>query len=181
MLTKSPPAPPATRASRGADWRLVIRDGFSAMFDLVGDWTYLYSVWTRDYDGDGETDSYIYPIKFNDRLIVNILLGFCILSTILSVWTIVTSMGRLCGSRSTVCLKCTVVRLQLVGILCEDLPQLILTAYIDYFTFSGGLTPSGMMNICSSLTALINRMTIKYDEYESEENKEADQYEMMNL
>lgn len=65
--------------------------------------------------------------------------------------------------------------------LFEDLPQLILTAYIDYITFSGGLTPSGMMNICSSLTALINRMTIKYDEYESEENKEADQYEMMNL
>ena len=90
-------------------------------------------------------------------------------------------MGRLCSSRSTVCLKCTVVRLQLVGILFEDLPQLILTAYIDYFTFSGGLTPSGMMNICSSLTALINRITMKYDEYEREESNEADQYEMMDL
>ena len=34
--TKSPPpAPTATRASK-ADWRLVVRDGFSALFDLVG-------------------------------------------------------------------------------------------------------------------------------------------------
>jgi len=38
-----------------------------------------------------------------------------------------------------------------------------------------------MMNICSSLTALINRITMKYDEYEREESNEADQYEMMDL
>lgn len=50
----------------------------------------------------------------------------------------------------------------------EDLPQFVLTAYIDY-TFSGGLTPAGMMNICSSLTALVNRSTARYDEIVEED------------
>ena len=51
----------------------------------------------------------------------------------------------------------------MAGIVLEDLPQFILTTYID-FTFSGGITPAGMLNICSSLTSLINRATTRYDD-----------------
>ena len=33
-----------------ADWRVVVRDGFAALFDMVGDWAYLYAIFHRDYD-----------------------------------------------------------------------------------------------------------------------------------
>lgn len=151
-----------------ADWRVVVRDGYAQLFDVVGDWAYLYAIYHRDYDGDGETDTYLLRINFDYNMIVHVVLAFCVLSTILSVWTLFTSLGRRCGKNS-MCCNCTVPRLALGGIILEDLPQFILTTYID-FTFSGGFTPAGVMNICSSLTALVNRSTTRYDQIIEEED-----------
>lgn len=67
------------------------------------------------------------------------------------------------------CCNCTVNRIMLANILLEDFPQLALTTYIDY-SYVGGLTPIGVMNICSSLTALVNRLTARYDEIEEEDS-----------
>lgn len=162
----------ATRMSK-ADWRVVVRDGFAALFDMVGDWAYLYAIYHRDYDGDGEADQYLLNVKFNYEMIVRVVLAFCILSTILSVWTIFSSLGRWCGMNS-LCCNCTVPRLALAAVVFEDFPQFILTVYIDY-TFAGGLTPAGMLNICSSLTALINRATTRYDQIEAEPEPDNDE------
>mmetsp|Transcript_14223 Transcript_14223/g.34375 ORF Transcript_14223/g.34375 Transcript_14223/m.34375 type:complete len:194 (+) Transcript_14223:105-686(+) len=159
-----------------ADWRVVVRDGFTALFDMVGDWTYLYAIFHRDYDADGNMDTYLLRIEFNYKLIINVVLSFCILSTVLTVWTITTSLGRRCGKNS-MCCNCTVPRLAMAGILLEDLPQFILTAWID-FTFSGGFTPAGVLNICSSMTSLVNRATTRYDDILDEDKNAYSQTEL---
>jgi hypothetical protein len=64
----------------------------------------------------------------------------------------------------------------MVAILLEDIPQFVMTTWID-FTFMGGLTPLGVLNICSSLTALVNRFTTRYEEIE-EENESNGENEM---
>lgn len=153
-----------------ADWRAVVRDGYATLFDMVGDWAYLYAIYHRDYDGDGNADTYTLPIAFDYNTIIRVVFGFCIISTILSLWTILTSLRRKCGKYS-MCCNCTVPRLALAGILFEDLPQFILTAYIDY-SFSGGLTSVGMMNICSSFNGLIIRATTRYDEIVEEDGED---------
>lgn len=158
-----------TRISK-ADWRVVVRDGYAALFDMVGDWTYLYAIYHRDYDGDGEADAYVLGVQFDYNLIIHVMLAFCILSTVFSVWTIFTSFARQCG-RNSMCCNCTVPRLALAALILEDLPQFILTVYID-FTFSGGLTPAGMLNICSSMTAFVNRATTRYDEIVVEDDND---------
>jgi hypothetical protein len=43
-----------------------------------------------------------------------------------------------------------------------------MTAWIDY-TFTGGLSPAGMLNICSSVSGIVNRLTSRYDEIVQEE------------
>ena len=116
-----------------------------------------YLVYNRDYNGDGDKE--VGGIEFNYTMIIRVLLGFCLLSTFFSLWTILTSVGRKC-SMNSLCCNCTVPRIAFLSIILEDVPQFILTVYID-FTFSGGLTPAGMMNICSSLTALVCRATTR--------------------
>ena len=157
----------SNRVVSKGDWRIIVRDGYAALFDLVGDWAFLYAVYNRDYDGDGDADEYVVDIPyFDDKIIFHVLLGFCILSTIFSVMTLLTSLGRACG-RNSMCCNCTVPRLALASVVLEDLPQFVLTAYVD--SRMGGLTPAGMLNICSSLTALVNRATTRYDEIQKEE------------
>jgi hypothetical protein len=51
----------------------------------------------------------------------------------------------------------------MLSVVTEDVPQFIMTAWIDY-TFTGGLSPAGMLNICSSVTGIVNRLTSRYDE-----------------
>mmetsp|Transcript_20092 Transcript_20092/g.43616 ORF Transcript_20092/g.43616 Transcript_20092/m.43616 type:complete len:207 (+) Transcript_20092:110-730(+) len=159
-----------------ADWRVVVRDSYAALFDMVGDWTYLYAIFHRDYDGDGTPDTYLLGVQFDYKLIINVVLAFCILSTVLSLWTILTSLGRKCGKNS-MCCNCTVPRISLAAIVLEDLPQFILTTWID-FTFSGGFTPAGVLNICSSMTALINRATTSYDDIEQKDEDAFPKLEM---
>ena len=156
-----------------ADWRLLLRDFSAEVFDVLGDWAYLYAICHRDYDGDGDGDSdptettSVLGLQFDYLAITRVSLGLCILSTALFAWTIITSFGRGCFKWNSICCNCTVSRISLMSILLEDLPQFCLVLYIDY-TFAGGLTPSGVMNICSSIPALINRATRRVDEIEVE-------------
>ena len=159
----------------GADWRLLLRDFSAEVFDVMGDWAYLYAICHRDYDGDGDGDSdptastSVLGLQFDYLAITRVSLGLCILSTTLFAWTILTSLGRGCLKWNSVCCNCTVSRISLLSIILEDLPQFGLVLYIDY-TFAGGLTPSGVMNICSSVPALVNRATRRVDEIEMEDS-----------
>lgn len=158
------------------NWRTIVRETYAALFDVIGDWTYLYAIYHRDYGGNGEADEYILYGRqvptVDYEVMILVVLGFCVMSTIFSFLAMLTSLGRQCGKNS-MCCNCTVPRIAMTGILFEDVPQFILTVYIDY-TFSGGLTPAGMLNICSSVTALISRATTRYDEILDEEEEEND-------
>lgn len=160
----------------GADWRLLLRECSSELFDVVGDWAYLYAICHRDYDGDGDGDSDttsatpVLGLQFDYIAITRVALGLCILSTALFAWTIITSLGRGCLKWNSVCCNCTVSRISLLSIILEDLPQSCMVVYIDY-TFAGGLTPAGVMNICTSVPALVNRATRRVDEIEEEEEE----------
>ena len=153
------------------DWRVVVRDGYAALFDTAGDWAYLYSVYHRNRGGDGGDDAdavgYVLGAKLDYELMIHVALAFCVLSTMLTVWTVFTSLGRVCG-RNSACCNCTVSRLALASIVLEDIPQFLLTVCIDY-SFGGELTPAGMLNICSSLTAFVNRATARYNEMQVED------------
>ncbi|KAL7535443.1 hypothetical protein ACHAWF_005169 [Thalassiosira exigua] len=162
----APKVPPTAPRSPASDWRTLVRESFSALFDVVGDWAYLYAIYNRDFNGDGVADE---GWSENYDLILLVLLASCIVSTIFGFWTVATTFGRRCG-REGKCGGCTAPRLALMSILLDDIPQFLLTAYID-FHFTGGLTPAGMMNICSSLSGLVNRATTRYDEIQ-EENDE---------
>lgn len=154
-----------------ADWRVVVRDVYAALFDMIGDWAYLYSLYNRDYDGDGESDEYL-NVSLNYDLVVMVALGICVLSTIFSLLAVATALGRKCGKNS-VCCNCSIPRITLAAMILEDLPQFVLTTYIDT-TFSGGLTPAGMLNISSSLNAFVIRATTQYEEIKEEENNDDD-------
>lgn len=152
-----------TRATgAGASGATIARDCFAEVFDMVGDWIYLYAITHRDYDADGAVDAYPSYDKVDYAVIVCVVAAFCVLSVFMSAWTIVTSIGRRFGMNS-LCCNCTVPRLVMLGIIMEDVPQFVLTVWIDY-TFTGGISPAGMLNICSSLTAIVNRLTMRYDE-----------------
>jgi len=159
-----------TRISR-ADWRIFTRDAYATVFDTLGDWVYLFAIYNRDYNGDGDADEYV-QFHVDYITLVHVVLAFCVLSTVFTVWIIFTMFGRSCGNSSVFC-NCTIPKLALVALLLEDLPQLLLTAYIDY-GFSGQLSQAGMLNICSSLNALVNRITSRYDEIKYEDNNDND-------
>jgi len=181
VASKSPAADAKTKSGStrmsSADWRIFVRDAYATLFDVVGDWAYLYAIYHRDYDGDGDADA-IVNFHVDYEIIVNLVLVLCVLSTVFAVWTMFTMFARACG-KSSMCCDCTIPKLALAATLLEDVPQLLLTAYIDY-GFSGKITPAGMLNISSSLNALVNRATSKYDDIVYEEkNEDGDAYEAM--
>ena len=57
VASKSPAADAKTKSGStrmsSADWRIFVRDAYATLFDVVGDWAYLYAIYHRDYDGDG--------------------------------------------------------------------------------------------------------------------------------
>lgn len=150
------------------NWPTLIRETFMNLFDLVGDWVYFYAIYSRYYVGDVDADEEDNNLLVDLENVVLVLLGFCILSTFLSLWTIQTTTLATCGKKS-MCCNCTVPRLSLLGIVLEDLPQFVLTCYIDY-NLVGSLTPAAVMNICSSLSALVVRLTSRYEQVQDDEN-----------
>lgn len=149
-------------------WPTLIRETFMNLFDLVGDWVYFYSIYNHYYIGDVDADDEGNDLLLELENVVLVLLGFCILSTFLSLWTIQTTTLATCGKKS-MCCNCTVPRLSLLGIVLEDVPQFVLTCYIDY-NLVGSLTPAAVMNICSSLSALVVRLTSRYEQVQDDKN-----------
>jgi hypothetical protein len=161
----------ATNATKAtATTATIIRDCFAEVFDMVGDWVYLYAITHRDYNKDGEVDEYPAYDKVDYAIIVYVVASFCVLSVFFAAWTILTSIGRARGMNS-ICCNCTVPRLVMLSVVMEDVPQFIMTVWIDY-TFTGGLSPAGMLNICSSVTGIVNRLTTRYDEIIEEGDEE---------
>ena len=158
----------AAATGAGATTATIVRDCFAEAFDMVGDWIYLYAITHRDYDMDGNVDEYPEYDVIDYETIVCVVAAFCVLSVVMSAWTILTSVGRRFGANS-LCCNCTVPRLVMLGIVMEDVPQLVMTVWIDQ-TFTGGISPAGMLNICSSVTAIVNRLTMRYDEIMKEDD-----------
>ena len=59
--------------------------------------------------------------------------------------------------KTSLCCGWTVPRLALSLVLLHHVPQFILTTYTD-LTFLGGYSAAGVLNICSSMSALINTL-----------------------
>ncbi|KAL7495688.1 hypothetical protein ACHAWT_006870 [Skeletonema menzelii] len=166
----------ATRSSRKSskskrkkmiNWPTLIRETFTNLFDLIGDWVYLWAIYTRHYvDVDNDADEAENNLLLDFEKVMLILLFFCFLSTVLGLWTIQTTTLAACGKKS-MCCNCTVPRLSLLGIVLEDIPQFVLTCYIDY-NLIGSLSPAGVLNICSSLSSLVVRLTSRYEEVQDE-------------
>mmetsp|Transcript_2770 Transcript_2770/g.4303 ORF Transcript_2770/g.4303 Transcript_2770/m.4303 type:complete len:202 (-) Transcript_2770:58-663(-) len=149
------------------NWPTIIRETFTNLFDLVGDWVYFFAIYSRHYvDGDADEEENNMLVDFENIIVV--LLFFCILSTFLTLWTIQTTALAACG-RKSMCCNCTVPRLSLLGIVLEDLPQFVLTCYIDY-NLVGSLSPAAVLNICSSLSALVVRLTSRYEDIQDDNN-----------
>ena len=151
------------------NWPTLIRETFTNLFDLVGDWVYIYAIYSQHYvDKDEDADEEENNLLLDFEKVMLILLSFCFLSTVLSLWTIQTATFAACGKKS-MCCNCTVPRLSLLGIILEDIPQFVLTCYIDY-NLIGSLSPAGVMNICSSLSSLVVRLTSRYEEVQDEDD-----------
>jgi hypothetical protein len=122
VKTEANTASVATKAAKAtATTATIVRDCFAEVFDMVGDWVYLYAITHRDYNKDGEVDEYPAHAVFDYATIVYGVLSFCVLSAFLSAWTVLTSVGRARG-RNNLCCNATVPRLVMFSILAEDVP-----------------------------------------------------------
>ncbi|KAL3805156.1 hypothetical protein HJC23_003384 [Cyclotella cryptica] len=164
------------RKKEAAERRLVIRDLFANIFDLVGDWAFFLAVYNRDFDGDGEGDQFA-PVEVQYRLLIHAVFAFSILGSTLVGWFVLTSIWRKTGMNS-MCCNCTQDRIVLASILLEDIPQILLSVYMDH-RFVGTLTPAGMLNICSSVNGLVNRLTSHYEEIKEDVFVIVDSYKEM--
>lgn len=147
------------RKKIAAERRIFIRDIFANIFDLVGDWAFFYVIFNRDFDGDGQSDQFA-PVEVQYRLFIHAVFAFAILSSTLVGWFAVTSLWKKSGRE--MCCNCTAERILLAAIILEDIPQILFTFYME-LNFLGGLSAVGALNICSSVNAIVNRLTAHYD------------------
>ncbi|KAL3774690.1 hypothetical protein ACHAWO_002553 [Cyclotella atomus] len=147
------------RKKIAADRRIFIRDMFANIFDLIGDWAFFFAIFNRDFDGDGQGDQFA-PAEVQYRLFIHAVFAFAILSSTLVGWFVVTSLWKKTGHE--MCCNCTAERLLLAAIVLEDIPQILFTLYMEH-NYMGGLSAVGMLNICSSVNAMVNRFTAHYD------------------
>ena len=145
------------RKKLAADRRLFIRDIFANLFDLAGDWAFFYIMFTRDFDGDGEADQFA-PAGTELRLFIHAVFAFSILSSTLVGWYLTTFLFK----NSTTCCNCNAQRILLAAIVLEDIPQILFTLYMEQYLI-GELSAVGMLNICSSVNGMVNRLTASYD------------------
>ncbi|KAL7515698.1 hypothetical protein ACHAXN_012915 [Cyclotella atomus] len=147
------------RKKIAADRRIFIRDMFANIFDLIGDWAFFFAIFNRDFDGDGQGDQFA-PAEVQYRLFIHAVFAFAILSSTLVGWFVVTSLWKKTGHE--MCCNYTAERLLLAAIVLEDIPQILFTLYMEH-NYMGGLSAVGMLNICSSVNAMVNRLTAHYD------------------
>lgn len=132
---------------------VVARDILISVFDVAGAW--LYFCFLYYWSGVTFRDS---DKKAQYVLLVYVVLTFSVLGSILSLWAIATSLGRLCRYKS-LCCKCTVPRLSMSLIPLSHVPHFILTSCID-LTFTGEVSWAGWLNIVTSMLALINTLSV---------------------
>ena len=147
------------RRKIAAERRIFIRDMFANIFDLVGDWAFFFAIFHRDFDGDGQADQFS-PVEVEYRLFINAVFAFAILSSTLVGWFVLTSLWKKTGRE--MCCNCTAERILLAAVILEDIPQILFTLYMEQ-NFMGGLSAVGMLNICSSVNGMVNRLTAHYD------------------
>ncbi|KAL7482156.1 hypothetical protein ACHAW6_007845 [Cyclotella cf. meneghiniana] len=164
------------RKKEAAERRLFIRDIFANIFDLVGDWVFFLAVYNRDFDGDGAGDQFA-PVEVQYRLFIHAVFAFSILSSTLVVWFVLTAIWRKTGVNS-MCCNCTQDRIVIASIILEDIPQILFTLYMDN-RFVGGVSAVGMLNICSSVNGLVNRLTSHYEEIKEDVFVIVDSYKEM--
>lgn len=145
------------RKKLAADRRLFIRDIFANLFDLAGDWAFFYIMFNRDFDGDGEADQFA-PAETELRLFIHAVFAFSILSSTLVGWYLTAFLFK----NSTMCCNCNAQRILLAAIVLEDIPQILFTLYMEQYLI-GELSAVGMLNICSSVNGMVNRLTASYD------------------
>lgn len=148
------------RKKIAAERRIFIRDIFANLFDLFGDWAFFLAIFYRDFDGDGQGDQFA-PAEVQYRLFIHAVFAFAVLSSTLVGWFLVTTFWKKVGNGS-MCCNCSAERLLLAAIVLEDIPQILFTLYMEQ-NFLGGLSAVGMLNICSSVNGMVNRLTAHYD------------------
>ena len=132
-----------------ASTRVVIRDTCVTLFDMAGDWTYyIYSV---THGGNAAIRKHaLYYIM------MNLVMAVAILGSLISLWSLATSLRRKRRVQS-LCFSCTVPRLFMSLVLMHHVPMFVLTTFID-LTLLRSLSAVGLLNICSSMFALINTL-----------------------
>ncbi|KAL7548263.1 hypothetical protein ACHAWF_011552 [Thalassiosira exigua] len=134
-------------AIKKADRKVVLRDVCAALFDMAGDWTYLVVTHLNAGSYRG-----VRGMEVQDLMVV--ILAFSIIGSLLSIWSIATSVGRL-NQYKSLCCRCTMPRLAITLILLHHLPIFMLTSLID-LGYKKDVSLEGWFNILSSMVALAN-------------------------
>lgn len=142
-------SPRVKMPKKQADRSVVVRDICVALFDMAGDWTYITVLFLQN-------DSFRYHNQF--VALAPIIVIVSILGSIISLWSIATSLGRLYTYKS-LCCRCTMPRLTMGLILPHHMPIFVMTLYCD-LTFRGDISSTGYFNIGSSMVALINTLSV---------------------
>jgi len=130
-----------------ADTKVVCRDIFVSIFDVLGDATYLFYLYLNE-------ETVRHRHKFDVQAII--LLIVSLIGVYLSTWLIMASAERSCRAQMSCC-GCNVPRLSTYLIALHHLPVCLLTTMID-LTFLGGYTLAGVFNIATSGIAMANAL-----------------------
>ena len=130
-----------------ADTKVVCRDIFVSIFDVLGDATYLFYLYLNE-------ETVRHRHNFDVQSII--LLIISLIGVYLSIWLIMASAERSCRAQMSCC-GCNVPRLSTYLIAIHHVPVCLLTTMID-LTFLGGYTLAGILNIGTSGVAMVNAL-----------------------
>mmetsp|Transcript_439 Transcript_439/g.876 ORF Transcript_439/g.876 Transcript_439/m.876 type:complete len:248 (-) Transcript_439:158-901(-) len=183
------------KKNQTTDWRVITRDIFATTFDIIGDWAYFHSIYNHDFESEDAAQQYnyydeqqqeedaevqeqddVYAVNevgemlasVDTRSIVHLAFAFCLMGAVFYTWTFLTAFKRKFGGNSIGC-NCTIPRIALASIFFQDIPQIVFTFYFDRRYFGQVLTSVGVLNVCSSVNAIVNKATTHYEELAAEE------------
>ena len=128
-----------------ADTKVVCRDIFVSIFDVLGDAAYLLYLYLNE-------ETVRNRHKFDVQAII--LLIVSLIGVYLSIWLIMASAERSCRAEMSCC-GCNVPRLSTYLIAIHHVLICLLTTMID-LTFLGGYSLAGILNIGTSGVAMAN-------------------------
>ena len=118
------------------------------IIDVIGNCSYAVVLWFGRYEGRQF-------VRVEKEFYAYLLLAFCFLGSLMSLFTIATAVLKNYSGRKAICKNCTLPRLSAALIVVNQVPQIIMTTVIDLF-FMGHLTFSGTLNVLTSVCALVN-------------------------